>query len=250
MILSKFYNLLSITFLLSAGPRYAAGFSNPPQRLNRAVCSLRAETESPESSTATIEQSDTSDNFDTILRSRRTINSFLSDLPRDWEETLETAIESAIYAPNHKRTEPWKFHILGPEAIRKVCELNASIVTEKKGEKAGQKKLERWLQMPGWLVVTCSTQGGKNMDEPAGIEREDYAAVCCAVQNLCLSLHNAGMGTKWTTGPVNFDERFDKIVGLEEDEYVVGTIWFGTPEKQPEAPSKKKSVKDVLRKTS
>lgn len=140
MILSKIYNLLSITLLLSACTRYAVGFSNLQQRLHSGDCILRAETESSESSAATIEKSDTSDDFDTILRSRRTINSFLSDLPRDWEETLETAIESAIYAPNHKRTEPWKFHILGPEAIRKVCELNASIVTEKKGEKAGQKK--------------------------------------------------------------------------------------------------------------
>jgi nitroreductase len=156
-----------------------------------------------------------------------------------------------MYAPNHKRTEPWRFHLLGPETIRRVCELNAAIVTEKKGAKAGQKKLERWLDMPGWLVISCRTDGGGgDMADPSGIDREDYAAVCCAVQNLCLSLHNAGMGTKWTTGPVNFDAKFGEIVGLEEDEYVVGTIWFGEPETQPEAPAKKKKIVDVLRKTS
>ena len=244
-----------MALLMSAGVRNAAGFTNAARTYKTATV-LRAKETSCESSTATIEESeeavvsDDAEDFDTILRSRRTINSFLPDLPRDWEQTLENAIESAIYAPNHKRTEPWKFHVLGPEAIRKVCELNSSIVTEKKGAKAGQAKLERWLQMPGWLVVTCTTEDSNGMDEPAGIEREDYAAVCCAVQNLSLSLHNAGMGTKWTTGPVNFDEKFGKIVGLEEDEYVVGTIWFGTPEKQPESPVKKKSVKDVFRKTS
>ena len=255
MLISKIYNAVSVALLILACSRHAVGFTNVARPYNKAVTFLKAKEESSKSSTATIEKTDevtdNADNFDTILRSRRTINSFLSDLPGDWEETLENAIESAIYAPNHKRTEPWKFHVLGPEAIRKVCELNASIVTEKKGKKAGQAKLERWLEMPGWLVVTCTTPDAKDMEEPASIEREDYAAVCCAVQNLCLSLHNAGMGTKWTTGPVNFDERFSKIVGLqEEDEYVVGTIWFGTPEKQPESPVKKKSVKDVLRKTS
>ena len=186
--------------------------------------------------------------FDSILQTRRTLNKFLQDLPKDWEHTLNEAILSAIHAPNHKRTEPWRFHLLGPETSRKICELNASIVTEKKGEKAGQRKLERWLQMPGWVVVTCQTKGGTgNMDKPSGIDREDYAACCCAVQNLCLSLHNAGMGTKWSTGGVNFDSRFAEIIGFEEGEYSVGTIWFGIPEKAiPPAPEKKRGVSDVI----
>ena len=254
MFVPKLYSGLSTVLLVFACSGYAAGFASGIRPLRATTILLAAE--ESESSTATIEISEGEEvsheknSFDDILQSRRTINNFLSDLPNDWEQILENAIESAIYAPNHKRTEPWRFHLLGPEAIRKVCELNASIVTEKKGAKAGQAKLERWLEMPGWLVVTCKTEDSKGMDDPAGIEREDYAAVCCAVQNLCLSLHNAKMGTKWTTGPVNFDERFDKIVGLEKDEYVVGTIWFGTPVSQPETPAKKKSVKEVLRKTS
>lgn len=194
------------------------------------------------------EESGNSIDFDSILQSRRTINDFHPQLPDNWEDMLQKAIKSAMFAPNHKRTEPWRFHLLGKEAIRKVCQLNASIVSEKKGEKAGEKKLERWLQMPGWLVVTCRTSGdvGESMDKPDGLRREDYAACCCAVQNLCLSLHNSGMGTKWTTGPVNFDPRFKEIVDLDKNEYVVGTIWFGTPEKIPEPPGKKQAVEDVL----
>jgi len=192
--------------------------------------------------------------FDTILQTRRTINSFLPDLPDDWESTLTTAIQSATFAPNHKRTEPWKFHLLGPKTVRKICELNASIVSEKKGKEAGEKKLKRWLEMPGWLVVTCQSSSKDDkkskdcvdMKDPAGLEREDYAATCCAIQNLSLSLHNNDMGTKWTTGPVNFDPQFSDIVGLEKGEYVVGTLWFGTPEKTPDAPLKKKNLDDVF----
>lgn len=195
--------------------------------------------------------------FDNILQTRRTINSFEPLLPKNWEQVLEKAILSAVHAPNHKRTEPWRFHLLGPDTVNKICELNASIVAKKKGEKAGKKKLERWLQMPGWLVVTCKMQiSGSdsddtppivNMEDPMGIDREDYAACCCAVQNLCLSLHNQGMGTKWTTGPVNFDDRFGEIVGFGNNEFVVGTIWFGTPEKVPEcAPVKKRSMEDIF----
>ena len=105
------------------------------------------------------------------------------------------AVEAATYAPNHKRTEPWRFHLLGPAAARRVCELNAELVAASKGEAAGAKKLERWLRMPGWLVVTCvGGGGGASLDDPAGAAREDYAACCCAVQNLCLSLHADGLG--------------------------------------------------------
>jgi len=261
-----------------------------PSHSPSSVLSKVSDTEDEQKETPTSESSITIptptpiyNEFDQILQSRRTINNFQPNLPDNWEEVLQNAIQSAIYAPNHKRTEPWRFHLLGPETIQKVCELNASIVAEKKGEKAGEKKLERWLQMPGWLVVTCRTTASvsesasatdstsnSSMGDPMSIEREDYAACCCAVQNLCLSLHNQGFGTKWTTGPVNFDERFAEIVGLnigessddgdsgdsddsddndDDDcikEFVVGTIWFGIPEKPATAPNKVHEVKDVL----
>jgi nitroreductase len=189
-----------------------------------------------------------SQSFQDILLGRRTINSFEPILPDDWESKLQLAIHAATFAPNHKRTEPWRFHLLGPESIQKVCELNAKLVTAKKGPEAGDKKLKRWLAMPGWLVVTCrKCEGNDNMLEPTSLAREDYAACCCAVQNLCLSLHAMGMGTKWTTGPVNFDSGFADAVGFSSNqEYVVGTIWFGTPAAEPTAPAKKLLVEDVL----
>ena len=187
-------------------------------------------------------------NVHSVMMERRTINDFDPTLPAGWEDALERAIIAATYAPNHKRTEPWRFHLLGAKAIEGICKLNADIVAEKKGEAAGEKKLKWWLQMPGWLVVTCQKDPTSlSMDEdPAGLARENYAACCCAVQNLCLSLHANGIGTKWTSGPVNFHPAFAETVGLSDDEYVVGTLWFGQAEKIPEAPKKRLTLKDVL----
>ncbi|CAB9521466.1 Nitroreductase [Seminavis robusta] len=185
-----------------------------------------------------------------LLLSRRTINSFEAELPSYWEMKLTAAVEAATFAPNHKLTEPWRFHLLGNEAIQRVCELNAELVSSSKGPAAGAKKLERWLAMPGWLVVTQlvsdDNDNDNSYDNPMSMAREDYAACCCAVQNLSLSLHANGMGTKWTTGPVNFDPRFAEAVGLPENERVVGTIWFGKPVSVPSAPRKKLSLDNVL----
>mmetsp|Transcript_12278 Transcript_12278/g.18828 ORF Transcript_12278/g.18828 Transcript_12278/m.18828 type:complete len:239 (+) Transcript_12278:89-805(+) len=185
-----------------------------------------------------------------LLLTRRTINAFEPTLPKDWESVVETAVTAATYAPNHKRTEPWRFHLLGENAIRRVCELNARLVSEKKGPAAGDAKLERWLQMPGWMVVTQVVDDNSNNDWkiPNSLLKEDYAAVCCAVQNFCLSLHSQGYGTKWTTGPVNFDDAFKTAVGaLPDNEQVVGTIWFGIPAgTAPSTPVKKLTMDTVL----
>ena len=94
-----------------------------------------------------------------LLLSRRTVNDFDAELPAGWESALERAVNVATFAPNHKRTEPWRFHLLGPQAIAKVCALNAQLVAEKKGPEAAEKKLARWMQMKGWLVVTQVVSG-------------------------------------------------------------------------------------------
>lgn len=172
------------------------------------------------------------------LLTRRTVNAFEATLPPGWEGPLAAAVDAAQWAPNHKRTEPWRFHLLGEEAIRRVCELNAELVRAKKGDAAAEKKLQRWLAMPGWLVCTC-VGSGEGLDDPGGRAREDYAACCCAIQNLCLSLHASGLGSKWTTGAVNFADGFKAATGVPDDEYVVGTIWFGRPAGPTPKPVKK-----------
>ena len=157
------------------------------------------------------------------------------------------AITAATSAPCHKRTEPWRFHLLGKKSVENVCKLNAKLVAEKKGPEAGEKKLQRWLNMPGWLVVTCvKDDQSSSMDDETGLARENYAACCCAVQNLCLSLHGDGIGTKWTTGPVNFDPDFGDAAGIPDNEFVVGTIWFGQAKTIPQPPKKKLSLDDVF----
>ena len=82
--------------------------------------------------------------------------------------------------------------------------------------------------VPGWLVVTCD----RSDDELR--QREDYASCCCAIQNLMLYLWKAGVGSKWTTGPITRDSRFFEIIGVDEEEaFVVGMLWFGYPKITP-----------------
>ena len=162
------------------------------------------------------------DDVHRVLRSRRTVHDFQpGGIP---EALIVNAIEAARWAPNHHRTEPWHFYILGEKARARIAALNAELVRDSKGERAAEIKLKRWNAMPGWLVLSCIQS-----DEEVR-SREDYAACCCAAQNLMLYLWAEGVGMKWTTGRVTTLDAFYSTVGIpREREYVVGLFWYGWP---------------------
>ena len=177
--------------------------------------------------------------FAEVLRGRRTIELFLQT--RVPEALVLEAIEAATWAPNHHVTEPWRFYLLGDETKEQCLDLCQDIVTAKKGEKAGAFKRESWSQKPGWLVVTCQ----KSDDEL--LQQEDYGACSSAVQNFLLYLWKAGVGSKWTSGPITRDPRFFEIVGIDETEaFVVGLIWYGYPKVTPS--QSRQPIDVVLRK--
>ncbi len=156
-----------------------------------------------------------------VILGRRTIHNFTTEVPPF--EQIEKAIELASWAPNHRHTEPWRFHHLGPETISAVVDLNARLVAEKKGSAAGDAKRERWSTIPGWLAVTSPLS-----PEDAELEKEDYAACCCAIQNLSLYLWSVGIGVKWTTGAVTRHPEFYQLLNVASAErQTVGVLWYG-----------------------
>ena len=177
--------------------------------------------------------------FARVLRSRRTVDQYLQT--RVPESLVREAIEVATWAPNHYVSEPWRFILPGAETIERIVSLNAEIVTAKKTHEHGEHKRRLWQQKPGWLIVTCQRSAD------ALREREDYAACCAAIQNLTLYLWKAGVGSKWTTGPVTRDTRFCEIIGADADsEFVVGMLWYGYPKITPS--QSRKPVDEVLTK--
>ena len=164
--------------------------------------------------------------FGEVLRGRRTINLYLqTPVPA---KLVRDAIEVATWAPNHHVTEPWRFYLLGKKSIAACVELVREMTTAKKDVKAGDFKAQSWSEKPGWLIVTCRNS------EDALTHQEDLAACAAAVQNFMLYLWKAGVGSKWTTGDITRDVRFNEIVGIDADaESVVGLIWYGYPKLTP-----------------
>ena len=178
------------------------------------------------------------------IQNRRTIPLFDSEQTVD-QSILDQAIIAASWAPNHHLTEPWHFYQLGPEKIAQYIELLYQVIDEYKGEALALKKKEKAETVPGWLVVTCESNAESNL-----MLVENYAAVCCAIQNLMLVLWEAGVGTKWSTGIINRDDRFYEVLEIDRKrQEIVALIPYGYPKKIPE-PRARKELSQILTRTS
>ena len=137
---------------------------------------------------------DVAESFQDLLIGRRTIDNF--DQTPVQDDVLRRAVECAVAAPNRSMSEPWRFIKVGPQTVQKFAELNTKIRSTMETADGMESTLD-WTKIPGWCVVTTKI----TPDNPE-VELEDFKSVSCAVQNFMLSMWSAGIGTKWTSGPV------------------------------------------------
>ena len=161
-----------------------------------------------------------------VLRGRRSIDLFVEGAVD--VDTVRAAIEVARWAPNHRLTEPWRFYLLGPVTTRAFIDLAVELDVAAKGERAGPVRRARLEAVPGTFVLTSARS------DDALLERENYAACCCAAQNLMLYLWRQGIGVKWTTGGITRQQRFYDLLGIDSTkESIVGIFWYGVPKVIP-----------------
>eukprot|EP00980_Cylindrotheca_fusiformis_P029998 scaffold24173_cov162-Cylindrotheca_fusiformis.AAC.5 len=179
-----------------------------------------------------------SSSFQALLTGRRTVDYF--DQTPVSDDVLRRAIECAIAAPNRSQSEPWRFIQVGPETVGKFAALRAATM-EQENDEAIQSD---WTTIPGWCVVTTKLSDDKEQ------ELDDYKSTSCAVQNFMLSMWSEGIGSKWTSGPVQKTQEFADLCGVDtKTEKVVGCIWYGFATgglKNADPKRRKKGVDDVL----
>ena len=66
------------------------------------------------------------------------------------------------------------------------------------------------------------------------LDREDYAATCCAMQNIMLAAWEDGIGMQWSTSSLIKDAEALTVLGIDaEREQVVGFLYAGFAERVP-----------------
>jgi nitroreductase len=162
-------------------------------------------------------------------------------------ELIERILESAVHAPNHRLTEPWRFHVFTGKGRGELARVRAEIASlqaeaESEDEElaAGRISRERKKAFRAPVVIAVICEAGRDEVETL----ENYAACACAVQNMQLTAHALGLATMWRTGPVVYHDHMRKFFGLKEGDRIVAHLYIGYPD-MGGRPRRRKPAKEM-----
>ncbi len=160
---------------------------------------------------------------DQVIRTRRT--SLLVDpdeaVP---EELVDHLIDLATWAPNHKRTWPWRFTVITGDARLRYGDALAAVapglgIAPEKVAKLRVKYARSPVVVLVWLAV----------DADPVRATEDRDAVAAAVQNLLLGATSFGLGSYWATIPEALTEATRRFAHVDDDHDLVALVYLGWP---------------------
>jgi nitroreductase len=155
---------------------------------------------------------------DQAIRTRRTHKAYGAEpVPR---ETLEELFELARWAPNHNLTNPWRFRVVGPDALARLKEA------------AGAEAASKLDRAPTLIVTSVTGTGDPVQDE------EDLCAAAIASYIVLLGAHARGLAGYWRTPAVLRTAEGRAAVGLGEEERALGLLHLGPRRKEKTPPER------------
>jgi len=158
-----------------------------------------------------------------IIRTRRSIRRFENrPIP---EEFIEKILEAARWAPSGMNNQPWRFAVIGDEAVRE--ELST-------------------LTRYGWVVKSAKVLIAVFLDNAASYSRiKDIQAIGACMQNMLLESHSLGLGAVWLGEIIKSCDHIRKILGLSLDLELMAVLALGYPDEKPKI-VKRKALKDLI----
>ena len=178
--------------------------------------------------------------INTIIRNRRSV------YPKQYtggvvsRETIGEILVNANWAPNHKRTQPWRFHVFMGKGLQRLADFQSNLYKEnsiKRGD-FDQVKFEKLKTTPlkaACIIAVCMKRSDPNLIP----EIEEIIATGCAIENIYLSLPFYGLGGYMSTGGGTYDPQTKSFLGLEEADKLIGYFYIGTFEGPVEEKSRK-----------
>jgi nitroreductase len=152
------------------------------------------------------------------IRTRRTHKAFGPEpVPH---ELLGELFELARWAPNHHLTNPWRFRVVGPEALAALKQAAGP---------EGASKLER--------APTLVAASAVRSEDPVR-DQEDLCATACAVYAVLLAAHGRGLVGYWRTPGVLLTPEGLDAVSIPPAERFVALIHLGWPRQEKEPPER------------
>lgn len=169
--------------------------------------------------------------FSDLVTRRRT--SLLIDRDRPVPPDLIARLcRLATWAPNHKKTWPWRFAVLTGDARRRLGELTAEqLIDEGVHDEAKLvKALGKYLRASTIVMVAAAAH-----DDPE-LHAENRDAVAAAVQTFLLAATAAGLASFWASGAPLRSDAVREMCGFAPSDRIVALVYLGWPTGEVEVP--------------
>lgn len=161
-----------------------------------------------------------------IIEQRRSI------FPKDYTDTeisqemIEEIVNSATFAPNHKRTKPWRFKIFkGEEKAKLALEMQ----TIYKAAQPEHLFLEKKYTDIGFKINKADAVVSIIVNFSGMVpEWEEIAAVSMAVQNMYLTCTANHIGSYWSSPKIV--DNLKESLTIEKNQKCLGLFYIGSLE--------------------
>jgi len=154
-------------------------------------------------------------------------------------------LENANWAPNHGKTEPWRFKLFKGESLIKLASFQADLYKQNTDEALfSHIKYNRFIEKAkrtSHVIAICMQKDPKERIP----EIEEIAAVACAVQNIYLSLTAYDLRGYWSTGGGAYSAEIHQYLGLDDTQRCLGFFYLGKSD-LPLREGKRKPIGDKL----
>ena len=161
------------------------------------------------------------------LNTRRSVPAKQLGEPGPDAVALQRMLEAAVRVPDHGKRVPFRFLRITGDARHALGERLAARSLERDpnaGDAAVEKDRNRFSHAP--LVIAVIAKQGPDEKIPAS---ERFSAASCVCFALLQAAQACGFGAQWLTGWPAYDADILALLGVEEEERMVGFIHIGTP---------------------
>ncbi len=155
---------------------------------------------------------------ESAIRTRRTHKAFQPEpVPRP---LLDELLEVARWAPNHRLTNPWRFRVLGPDALARL-------------KRAAGPEAAAKLDRAPTLIAATSLRS----EDPVQ-DLEDVCATACAIYAVLLAAHGRGLAGYWRTPHVLRTQEGLEALNVPTAERFIALIHLGWPRQEKRPPER------------
>ena len=160
-----------------------------------------------------------------LIANRRSIFPKMYNGEEIEDKIIWEILEAANWAPNHKKTEPWRFKVFRKAALERLSTYSGNhykvnTPNNEYSEKKHQKKKNSVLQS-SCVIALCMKRDIKESVP----EWEELAALSCAIQNMWLMSTAYGIGAYWSSPAAALEAT--EFLNLEDGEQCYGFFFMG-----------------------